>query len=121
MLRENEMRQRADDTAPGALDPHASIVSHKIVRDIPMWSVYSVLGGMLVIAAGMYFGLQRQAELMTEVRADVRNLTTASAARDHAMVEIKSEVRLLGARTDDTLRRVEDVARRTGELERKVR
>ena len=116
-------RHRAsDDTGPAPLEPPTSSThAVKIVREIPMWGVVGVIAALGAQAVALYYGQQSLAEKMAEVRAEVRNLTTASNTRERDIIELRSDVRTLVGRTDDNTRRMEDTVRRLAEIERRVK
>jgi uncharacterized protein HemX len=115
-------RHRAtDDTGPAPLDPTSSTHAVKIVREIPMWGVIGGLAALGAQAVALYYGQQRMVEQMTEVRAEVRSLTSASNTRERDTIELRSDLRALTTRVDDSARRLEDQGRRLAEIERRVK
>lgn len=88
------MPNRNDDTIPVNRDdrdepPAASI---RIVREVPLWGIVTGLFVLCGQAVALYYGQQRLSEQMVEVRAEVRALGAAAVVRERENVSMQYQL-----------------------------
>ena len=111
-------RHRAtDETGPAPLDSTSSTHSVKIVREVPMWGLLSVIATIAGAGVSMYFGQQQQAANMAQLTVEVRALTKASQQADIDRVSTRYELDALKARSAE----YEALRTRVYDLERRVK
>lgn len=69
------LRQNDLDTKPGALRMPDQQPPVKITREIPLWGILTVVGGLLAQSVHMYYSNMHQGQKLDEVVTEFRAMT----------------------------------------------